>query len=293
MSEKIGSENAERIKQRVEEIVKRSGSSFYPAMRLLGKEKRDAMFAVYAFCRKIDDIADEPAPLEAKKKALAVWREDIKRIYANETPLSDVALALKDPVKRFNLPENEFTALIDGMEMDIPDGMRAPTMSELELYCRRVAGAVGMLSVCIFGDFSETAQRFAVSLGEALQITNILRDMGEDMELGRLYMPEECLNKAGIVITDNTPLSEILNHPNLKIARQALAEKALLRFAQAREALEKLNAKQMKPAVIMMKVYQKIFDMMQKRGWDVIEPRPKPSKLWMAATAVRICLFGK
>ena len=106
-------------------------------------------------------------------------------------------------------------------------------------------------------------------------------------------MPEECLNKAGIVITDNTPLSEILNHPNLKIARQALAEKALLRFAQAREALEKLNAKQMKPAVIMMKVYQKIFDMMQKRGWDVIEPRPKPSKLWMAAMAVRICLFGK
>lgn len=293
MSEKIGSENAERIKQRVEEIVKRSGSSFYPAMRLLGKEKRVAMFAVYAFCREIDDIADEPAPLEAKKKALAVWREDIKRIYTNETPLSDVALALKDPVKRFSLPENEFTALIDGMEMDIPDGMRAPTMSELELYCRRVAGAVGMLSVCIFGDFSETAQRFAVSLGEALQITNILRDMGEDMELGRLYMPEECLNKAGIVITDNTPLSEILNHPNLKIARQALAEKALLRFAQAREALEKLNAKQMKPAVIMMKVYQKIFDMMQKRGWDVIEPRPKPSKLWMAATAVRICLFGK
>lgn len=290
MSEEIG---FEELKREVEAVVKRSGSSFYLAMRLLKREKREAMFAIYAFCREIDDIADEPAPLEVKKAALKKWRDDIGRLYAGEMPLLSIAKALKEPIEKYKLPKDEFIALIDGMETDIPDGMRAPTMNELELYCRRVAGAVGILSVYVFGDSSETAQRFAVALGEALQITNILRDTDEDMELGRLYMPKECLDKAGIIISDDTPLSEILNHPNLKIARETLAERALLRFSQAREALDKLDAKQMKPAVIMMKVYRKIFDIMQKRGWEIIKPRPKPSKTWMAGTALRVCLFGK
>lgn len=293
MSEKVGFESAEGINREIEAIVKRSGSSFYMAMRLMSAEKRRAMFSIYAFCREIDDIADEPAPLEAKRKALRQWRSDIDAVYRKETPVSVVAAALREPVEKFNLPKEEFIALIDGMEMDIPDGMRAPSAAEVELYCRRVAGAVGMLSVCVFGDFSQTAQRFAITLGEALQITNILRDMGEDMELGRLYMPAECLEKAGIVITDDTPLSEVLSHPRLKIAREALAERALLRFSEAQAALERLNAKQMVPAVIMMKVYRKIFDMMQKRGWEIVEPRPKPSKRWMVLTALRVWAFGK
>lgn len=279
--------------RRVNDIVKRSGSSFYPAMKLLSKEKRDAMFAVYAFCREIDDIADEPAPLEEKKKNLKIWRDDIKRLYDGIEPEQIVAKALVEPVKRFSLPEEEFIALIDGMEMDIPDGMRAPTMTELQLYCRRVAGAVGLLSIRVFGDCSETASRFAVTLGEALQLTNILRDMEEDMELGRLYMPQECLEKAGIEITDDTPLSRVLNDPNLKIARQALAGQAALRFTEADAALSSLDGRRMKPAIIMKCVYKKIFDMMEKRGWDVLSPRPKPSKACMILTALRVCLFGK
>lgn len=283
----------EEITRQVNGIVKRSGSSFYPAMKLLGKEKRNAMFAIYAFCREIDDIADEPAPLEEKKKNLKVWRDDIDRLYNGVEPEQIVAKALIEPIKRFALPKEEFIALIDGMEMDIPDGMRAPTMTELQLYCRRVAGAVGLLSVCVFGDHSETARRFAVTLGEALQLTNILRDMEEDMELGRLYMPQECLTKAGIEITDDTPLSHVLNNPDLKIARQALAEQAALRFTEADAALSSLNGRQMKPAVIMKCVYKKIFDLMEKRGWEVLSPRAKPSKAYMISTALRIWLFGK
>ena len=262
-------------------------------MRLLGKQKRDAMFAIYAFCREIDDIADEPALLEQKQRALQVWRDDLDKIYAGKQPTQRIAEALIAPIKAFGLPKDEFVALIDGMEMDIPDGMRAPTMTELQLYCRRVAGAVGMLSVCVFGDFSETAQRFAITLGEALQLTNILRDMDEDMELGRLYMPKECLDKAGIVVTDDTHLSEILNHPNLGIARAALAEQALLRYAEADAALAKLNAKQMKPAVIMQAAYRKIFDAMQKRGWNVVRPRIKTPKSALLLTALRIWLIGR
>ena len=294
MHQEKRSETAEKeITARVDAIVKSSGSSFYPAMKLLCREKRDAMYAIYAFCREIDDIADEPAPLNEKKQRLQIWRDDIERVYDGVEPESIVAKALIAPVERFSLPKSEFIELIDGMEMDIPDGMRAPTMTELQLYCRRVAGAVGMLSVCVFGDFSDTAQRFAVTLGEALQLTNILRDMEEDMELGRLYMPRECLDKAGIDITDDTALSSVLSNPNLKIARQELAKQAALRFTEADAALERLNGRQMKPAVIMKDVYKKIFDMMEKRGWDVLFPRPKPSKAFVAWTALRVTLFGK
>ena len=277
----------------VESIVKNSGSSFYTAMRLLGPEKRHAMYAVYAFCRQIDDIADEPAPLEAKQKALSVWRNDIEALYTGREPVLDVAKALVSPVKRFSLPKEEFIALIDGMEMDIPDGMRAPKMDELELYCRRVAGAVGILSVRIFGESSDDAVRFAVTLGEALQLTNILRDMVEDMDLGRLYVPEEALEKAGIAVTENTSLSEILADPSLKIARGYLAERAKLRFMEASAALEKLDAKKMKPAVLMKEMYHKIFLMMEKRGWEKLEPRPKPSKFFAVKTALRVFIFGK
>ena len=142
------------------DIVEKSGSSFMTGMKILSKEKRNAMFAVYAFCRLIDDIADEPAPLEEKKKALKIWRNDIDTLYRDEVPLSNpVATVLAPIVKKFNLPKDEFLALIDGMEMDIPDGMRAPTMNELELYCRRVAGAVGVLSVFI-GNGAKIRRRF-------------------------------------------------------------------------------------------------------------------------------------
>lgn len=294
MHQEKRSETSEKeITEQVNAIVKASGSSFYPAMKLLCREKRDAMYAIYAFCREIDDIADEPAPLNEKKKRLQIWRDDIGRVYDGVEPESTVAKALIAPVKRFSLPKSEFIELIDGMEMDIPDGMRAPTMTELQLYCRRVAGAVGMLSVCVFGDFSPTAQRFAITLGEALQLTNILRDMEEDMELGRLYMPRECLDQAGIAITDDTALSSVLSDPNLKIARRELAKQAALRFTEADAALDELDGRKMKPAVIMKDVYKKVFDMMEKRGWDILFPRPKPSKAFVIWTALRVTLFGK
>ena len=294
MHQEKRSETAEKeITAQVNAIVKASGSSFYPAMKLLCREKRDAMYAIYAFCREIDDIADEPAPLNEKKQRLQIWRDDIERVYDGVEPESTVSKALIAPVKRFSLPKSEFIELIDGMEMDIPDGMRAPTMTELQLYCRRVAGAVGMLSVCVFGDFSPTARRFAITLGEALQLTNILRDMEEDMELGRLYMPRECLDLAGIAITDDTALSSVLSDPNLKIARRELAKQAALRFTEADAALNELDGRKMKPAVIMKDVYKKIFDMMEKRGWDILFPRPKPSKAFVIWTALRVTLFGK
>lgn len=276
----------------IESVVKKSGSSFTAGMKILPKDKRDAMFAIYAYCRLIDDIADEPAPINDKIRALSVWRDDIAALYRDEIPNGNpVAQELYGVIKKYNLPQEEFLALIDGMETDMNDNMRAPDMVQLELYCRRVAGAVGVLSVYVFGDSSPEAQRFAVVLGEALQLTNILRDMEEDLELGRLYMPAECLQKAGIALDENTPLSAVLKHPNLKIARQELAQRAFLRYTEAETLLESLDKKQMKAAVLMMKVYKKILLIMEKRGFEVLSPRAKPSKLWLLATVLKTSLF--
>lgn len=260
-------------------IVKESKTSFYWAMRLLPKEKREAMYAIYAFCRQVDDIADEPAPLDQKKQALFQWRNDIEKIYNNQTPSQNVALALIPHIKAFNLPKEEFISLIDGMEMDIPDGMVAPQLNELELYCRRVAGTVGILSVCIFGDASKEATNFALILGEAVQITNILRDMDEDANLGRLYMPKEFIEKANISIDNNKSLIHFINNKNIGIARQELAKIAQIRYTEADIMLQKLNKKNLKPAIIIKEIYYDIFKRLEKRGWDHILPRVKKSKI--------------
>ena len=275
-------------------IVKNAHSSFYSAMRLLPFQQRMAMYAVYAFCREIDDIADEPAPLETKKSGLAVWRNDIERTYAGMPPAENpVAVALSPFIRAYDLPKEEFMALIDGMESDLPDDMRAPTLNEVELYCRRVAGAVGVLSVHIFGDTSPAAMQFAVALGEALQLTNILRDMDEDMNIGRLYVPAEFLKEAGIDITDETPLSTVLRSPDLAKARLMMAERAKMRYLEAETLLNKIDKKKMIAAVLMMRVYQKNLRLMEKRGWDVLLPRVKPSKIWVVLTALRVAWFGK
>lgn len=262
----------------IENIVRTSKTSFYWAMRLLPQKKREAMYAVYAFCRQIDDIADEPAPLEQKKQALFQWRNDINKIYDNKTPDQEIAKALVPHIKEFNLPKEEFISLIDGMEMDIPDGMVAPQLSELELYCRRVAGTVGILSVYIFGDSSKNATNFAIVLGEAVQITNILRDMDEDANLGRLYMPKEFIEKANISIDNNKSLIYFINNKNIGVARYELAKIAQLRYTEANTMLQKLNKKNMKPAIIIKEIYYDLFKRLEKRGWDHISPRINKSK---------------
>ncbi|MCQ2914160.1 MAG: squalene/phytoene synthase family protein [Alphaproteobacteria bacterium] len=276
----------------IAELVKQSGSSFYWAMRFLSKEKRNAMFAVYAFCRIIDDIADEPAPIEEKSTNLKFWRNEIDKIYKGEEPEHFVSKDLVYYVKKFNLPKEEFIALIDGMEMDIPDGMCAPSFSELQLYTRRVAGAVGVLSVYIFGDSSQDAIRYALTLGDAVQITNILRDMHEDMELGRLYIPNEYLEDVGIKINDNSKLSDILNNKNIGLIREKLANEAFTKFSEANFLLNKINKRAMKPAVIMGNAYFFILKKLEKRGLDILLPRVRTPKLVLFLSALKISLFG-
>src|ERR1700739_3253430 len=182
-----------------------SGSSFYAAMQILPREQREAMFQIYSFCRQVDDIADSDGPRPERLAAIQEWREDIDALYQGYPPprLADYV----GSVRRFGLKREDFLAIIDGMEMDIPQDIRAPDLATLDLYCDRVASAVGRLSVRVFGLAENDGVLLAHHLGRALQLTNILRDIDEDAAIGRLYLPREGLLHAGI--TNVEPLRVI------------------------------------------------------------------------------------
>ena len=181
----------------VEAIVRAAGTSFYRGMRVLPPDRRHAMYAIYAFCRLVDDIADEDGAFAAKLPELAAWRERVAGLYHGQSdgPVTRVLVAA---VQRFALRQEDFLAVIDGMQMDAETTIVAPDLATLDLYCDRVAAAVGRLSVRAFGDASPAADQVAYSLGRALQLTNILRDLQEDAERGRLYLPREWLDAAGV-----------------------------------------------------------------------------------------------
>jgi hydroxysqualene synthase len=265
----------------VRDVVIGSGTSFYWGMRLLPDAKRKAMYAIYAFCREVDDVADGNAPVAAKLEALAGWRREIDAMFVG-TPSRPTALALLDPIARFDLPAAEFHAMIDGMEMDAAGTMQGPQLRDLMRYCRCVAGAVGLLSIRVFGAHGEHARRGALALGEALQLTNILRDLSEDAARGRLYLPRELLQQHRVAHAD--PASA-LHDPGLANVCDALALRAKARFADAERHFKRGDRRQLRPAVIMMHVYRRTLDRLIARGWRQLDHPvrlAKPERLWLA-----------
>ena len=177
-----------------------SKSSFYQAMRILPPPQRQAMFEIYSFCRAVDDIADDPGDRNLRRTQLQQWRLDIDALYDGPAPARLAGLARA--VRAFALAREDFLAVIDGMEMDVESDIRAPDLAMLDLYCDRVASAVGRLSVKVFGLDAKNGPELAHHLGRALQLTNILRDLDEDASMGRLYLPREALRDAGIAGSD-------------------------------------------------------------------------------------------
>ncbi len=258
----------------VERIVRAAGTSFYRGMKILPPDRRAAMYGIYAFCRIVDDIADEPAPMEEKRAGLAAWRGRIAGLARNEAtdPVTRVLLAA---TRAFALREADFQAVIDGMEQDAETIIIAPTRADLDIYCDRVAAAVGRLSVRAFGDASEKADEVAYHLGRALQLTNILRDVAEDAERGRLYLPKEYLRDAGIPPTPQGALAS----PNLPNLLQRLAAEATTHFTQAEAAMALCNRKAMRPARIMAATYRAVLTALQARGWSH-PATPAPVAKW-------------
>jgi len=240
-----------------------SGSSFYAAMRLLPPAERAAMFAIYAFCRVVDDVADEPGPTpEQRRVELNAWRADIGALYAGAA-LPRIAY-LAEPARRFGLKQADFLAIVDGMEMDVDGPVIAPDYAVLDLYCDRVASAVGRLSVRIFGMPDEAGVELAFHLGRALQLTNILRDLDEDAEMGRLYLPAEALAAAGIVSRD--PLAVVAD-PRIDAACRWVAAKAHEHYAAAGAVLKRRPAGRIRSPRLMGEVYSAILRATEAEGW--------------------------
>jgi len=271
----------DRLQSDIAAKVQASGTSFYSAMRLLPAERRNAMYAIYAFCREVDDIADEGGSLEAKRAGLQEWRAEIDRIYGGQ-PKKPIAQALVAPTRAFGLRKQDFLAMIDGMEMDAEADIVAPDLATLDLYCDRVASSVGHLSVRAFGATEPAADDVAHHLGRALQLTNILRDLAEDAERGRLYLPRELLDQQGIACANPRA---VLAHPKLRKVCRDVASLALDHFAKARAAMNLCAKKPMRPAAIMGAVYRAILEKLVEADWRRLDQPvklPKWQKIWLA-----------
>jgi presqualene diphosphate synthase len=259
-----------------------SGSSFYAAMRILPRAQREAMFQIYSFCRQVDDIADSDGPRPERLAALQQWRDDIAALYRGDPPerLRDYVAS----VQKFGLKAEDFLAIVDGMEMDVPEDIRAPDLATLDLYCDRVASAVGRLSVRVFGLPEAAGITLAHHLGRALQLTNILRDIDEDAAIGRLYLPRESLLAAGISGVD--PL-KVAADPNLPKACAPLVSRARGHFEQADEIMIRNPRRVVRAPRIMSKYYRAILELLVARGFASPRLPVRLNKLARIAILVR------
>ncbi len=264
----------------VDAIVRASGTSFYRGMAVLAPDRRNAMYAIYAFCRIVDDIADDETPFETKKPRLDAWRARIAALYAGQAD-EPVTRVLKLAIAAYDLRQIDFQAVIDGMQTDAETTVVAPNMDALDLYCDQVASAVGRLSVRAFGDASDHADIVAYHLGRALQLTNILRDIAEDAGRDRLYLPRELLEAAKIPLN---PVAALV-HPALPTVCAELADIAQGHFEDAAAWMDQCDKRAMKPARLMGATYAALLQALRRAGWRNLHRPVKLSKLrklWLA-----------
>ncbi|SHI66850.1 squalene/phytoene synthase family protein [Wenxinia saemankumensis] len=265
-------------------IVEGAGSSFRAGMRLLPRGRREAILALYAFCRAVDDIADEPGPAPAKARALDAWEAEI-RLAATGDARTPVGRDLARAMTRHDLPLDEFLLVIEGMRMDV-SGVRAPDRDTLDAYIRRVAGAVGLLSIRIFGAWrGPRSERFALALARALQLTNILRDVEEDAAIGRIYLPADLLRAHGIADDPAT----LPAAPGLPALRRTLAAEARAEFRAAAEAARRLPRLRIAPALMMMGPYDRLLAAIEADPTRPPRARPRWAK---AADGIACILRG-
>src|SRR5215218_6540895 len=263
-----------------------SGSSFYNAMRILPRAQREAMFEIYSFCRQVDDIADSSGPRGERREQLERWRADIDGVYVNKSSPRTQGLAVA--VREFGLRREDFHAVIDGMEMDVLGDIRAPDDATLDLYCNRVASAVGRLSVRVFGMAEQEGIALAHHLGRALQLTNILRDLDEDAAIGRLYLPREALRAAGITTSD--PAAALAN-PHIGDACNMVVERAQSHFREADAIMQACPRWAVRTPRVMREAYRSILDGLVARGWSSPRHPVRLNRVRLAWVVLRHALF--
>jgi phytoene synthase len=274
-------------------ITRKSASNLALAFLLLPRAKRDAMSALYAFCREVDDVTDdESTPAEKRREQLAAWRADIRRACAGETPQFTVSRELQPVIREYRLPFPLFDELLKGCEMDF-DTKRYENFEQLETYCYRVASVVGLLSIEIFGYHNPACRDYAVYLGKALQFTNILRDVRADAGRGRIYLPLDELSKFGV-----SP-EQILRHEySERFAQLAagVAGRAKDFYRRARRTLPAEDRPAMVAAELMGSVYWRLLQKLEQQQFHVFGPEPtrlnKVQKAWLILGARLRLAFG-
>ena len=262
---------------------KASGSSFYAAMRLMPKAAREAMFAIYAFCRAVDDIADDGVGTRAERHAaLDQWRADVAGLFAGGP--AGRAGFLAGVVTDYAPRIEDFLAVIDGMDMDVAADIVAPDLAVLDLYCDRVASAVGRLSIKVFGMDEGPGFALAHHLGRALQLTNILRDLDEDAAIGRLYLPREHLQTAGVDVRDP---QAALADPAIDKTCNDVADLAHNHYEEADRILRAKPKGNLRAPRLMGAVYSEILRKMEDAGWAPPRPRARIPKAQLAMIVLR------
>jgi phytoene synthase len=252
-------------------ITQRSASNLALAFIMLPKHKRDAMSVLYAFCREVDDVADDEAVSTVlRRERLAAWRADVCSAYGEATPQFQVNRELKPVIKDYKLPFKYFDELILGVEMDL-DIKRYQTFEDLELYCYRVASLVGLLSIEIFGYKNPECHDYAIYLGKALQLTNILRDVRSDAERGRIYLPQQELLRHKVKEED---ILSFKYTPQFFELASAVAERASYFYQQARSTLPREDRRSMVAAELMGSVYWRLLKKLERCRFDVLGPEP-------------------
>jgi phytoene synthase len=267
-------------------ITRKSASNLALAFVLLPKSKRHAMDALYAFCRQVDDIADdESIPVERRRKQLAAWRNDIRRACAADGPEFPVNRELQPVIHRYRLRFEYFDALLQGVEMDL-DIKRYQDYEELELYCYRVASVVGLLSIEIFGYTSPACRDYATYLGKALQLTNILRDVRNDAEHDRIYLPLSELARFDVAPDQILRLEYTREFAALACS---VAQRARYFYRLARETLPEVDRRSMGAAELMASVYWRLLGKLERQGFTVFGAKPtrlnQGQKLWLILRA--------
>lgn len=261
----------------------KSGSSFYYSFKFLPADKRRAITALYAFCREVDDVVDECSDAGVARTALIWWRAQVADIYSGR-PQHPVAIALVPVVKQYNLPQEQLLEIIDGMEMDL-EHLQYADFKALQLYCYRVASVVGLLVAEIFGYTDRNTLKYAHDLGIAFQLTNIIRDVGEDARRGRIYLPQDELAQFGVHPRD------ILNNietPEFHKLMQFQIERAQHFYQQALQQLPQADRKSQRTGLIMAAIYRATLEEVVTSGCHVLKERVSLTptyKIWLAIKA--------
>jgi phytoene synthase len=260
-----------------------SGSSFTSSFRFLPADKRRAMTVLYAFCREIDDVVDECSDADVARTTLNWWRNEVAAIYGGQ-PTHPVCIALVDIVKQFDLPQEHLLEIVDGMEMDL-DQPRYPDFKSLQLYCYRVASVVGLLSAQIFGYSDRETLKYAHDLGIAFQLTNIIRDVGEDARRNRIYLPMDEMQQFGVTASDILNSNETENFHKLMAFQ---IERARRYYRQAFGHLPAADRKAQRAGLIMAEIYLAVLNEVERSGCHVLRERVSLTpgyKIWLALKA--------